>query len=261
MKIDKKGLLIGGGAAIVAAYLLLGVGGADGNGAVEQIKERAGGILGAPAPGVAGGATPQNMYSFPAETFTGFPEPQEGFDLDAWLRGLTPEPEPEPTPTPGVDIPPGTTKKEDLVRKYEAPAPPETLTEKTSWALSALFGGWTPAKGEAAFERGREQEIAAASYLAGHPTLEMRDGVIVKKQVMPAGAAPAVGILQKGFVSRVYSSGGHVVPGVSYYSPGAVSKGATPTSRQEYAAKAGVTSKPPKGMTKKAWSAHLAGGD
>ena len=62
MIINKKGLLIGGGAALVAAYLLLGVGGADGNGAVEAIKARAGGILGAPTPGVAGGINETSQF-------------------------------------------------------------------------------------------------------------------------------------------------------------------------------------------------------
>ena len=70
--INTKAALVSGAVAAVA-LMLLSKGAADGGGGVvEQIKARAGGIVGS-----EGGATPQNVYNIPGETFTGFPEQQD----------------------------------------------------------------------------------------------------------------------------------------------------------------------------------------
>ena len=117
MDIKTKGLLVGGGAVLVA-YLLIGTEAAAGNGgAIEQIQARAGGILG--STGAEGGATPQNVYNIPGETFTGFPQP-EGFDLSALLAGLMPDETPEETPDKPAGARPGDVSYADYEASYEA---------------------------------------------------------------------------------------------------------------------------------------------
>ena len=84
--INTKGLLVGGGAALVAAYLLLSTHGAGGNGGiVETVKERAGGILG--TTGAEGGAEGDAgaVYNIPAQAAVTFPEQQQDM---SWLEAL-----------------------------------------------------------------------------------------------------------------------------------------------------------------------------
>ena len=294
--INTKGLLIGGGAALVAAYLLLSAPGADGNGGLAEggIRERAGGILGTPTTGTEGGATPQNMYSFPAETFAGFPAQQEGFDLGAWFAGLTGD----EVPDERQDIPAaarpdyaayeaayaateaiaygdsaGRAYRPTIVSPLAAPgAAKKDITRAIGGAGRAISGAGV-AGGGAVGAAVRDipkapAHVAKSGSAMGRAFSGLFGSVAAaatgtKKDTMvqPSAAQTRAEAEYQKSAAIAYSSGGHVVPGVSYYSPGAVSKGATPTSRQALASKAGVTDKPPATMTKKAWSAHLAGGD
>lgn len=202
--INKKGLLIGGGVALIAAYLLLSAPGADGNGGVvEAIKARAGGIVG--TTGGEGGATPQNVYNFPAETFTGFPQ-EEGFDLSG-IFGVTPTPTEAPTETPDR-----TAAKKDLL-----------TYEQLSEAYDVHYGTYVSKgyeAGDIAHERGKKEELMNIMELQSHPTL-MHDptGRIVKRPKrtgLPTGAEPVVAMLQRGAITR-FTGDGKTLP--SYVKP------------------------------------------
>lgn len=172
--INTKAALVSGAVAAVA-LVLLSKGAADaGGGVVEAIKERAGGILGS-----EGGATPQNVYNIPGETFTGFPEQQDYTSLfDKFFQTQ----ETEETP--------------DVNRERKAIQAAHKKVVSKGFDPSTTFTG-------------TETTPAFVQRDIYHKAMLAELGLATKKgTALPAGAEPVVAMLQRGAITRYTSGGG-----------------------------------------------------
>ena len=227
-KKDAITLAVLGVAGIAAASAVAGGGTPTGGGAA--MEGRVGRILGSQE---GYGDTPKgSVYQIPAAAAVTFPK---AVDYTDFLRNfLAPTSAPPSRGSQGVSAEPKKYRDTGNIafgyKGYVTPIIPTPIKPSNyadyEEAYTAYYGeydalkdpagtflgrlrGWTPEKGKKAWERGKKQEIESSMYLAGHPSLTMEEGVIVKKHsFIPKSLLTTKGQAVKETVARRQSSSG-----------------------------------------------------